>query len=165
MTVETWVANASPLISLAKIDRLDLIAAAGRQVLVPAAVASEIRQGPEGDPARRAIEAGFAAPHAEVAVIPEVLPWSLGRGESAVLSLAHRMGATAVVDDRDARVAATALGIRSIGTLGIVLNARRSGTLAAAAPTILQLRAAGLRLSQSVVSEALWRAFGETIEW
>lgn len=38
---ETWIVNASPLISLAKVGRLDLLRAAEREVLIPAAVAEE----------------------------------------------------------------------------------------------------------------------------
>ena len=53
----TWVVNASPLISLAKIGRLDLLSAAEREVLIPAAVAKEILAGPAGDPASVALVA------------------------------------------------------------------------------------------------------------
>lgn len=165
MANETWVVNSSPLITLAKIDRLDLLAGQGRDLLIPRPVAWEVLQGPESDPARLAIERGFGSRHPETEVLPELVPWSLGRGESAVLSLAREIGATAVVDDRDARVAASALGVRTIGTLGIVLSARRTGQLSLAAPVILQLRDAGLRLSERLVSQALWEAFEETIEW
>jgi predicted nucleic acid-binding protein len=43
--------NASPLISLATIGRLDLLLAADHDVLIPAAVADEILAGPAADPA------------------------------------------------------------------------------------------------------------------
>ena len=39
---DAWVVNASPLIALAKIGRLDLLRAAEREVIIPEAVAKEI---------------------------------------------------------------------------------------------------------------------------
>lgn len=164
MESEIWVVNSSPLISLARIQRLDLLSGSGRRLLVPHAVALEVLQGPEEDPARSSLEGGFAAPYPTVDLDPDLSPWGLGSGESAVLSLARRIGATAVVDDRDARVAANTLGIRTIGTLGVVLDARRAGRIAAAAPVVRLLHDAGLRLSHRVIADALWRAFGERWE-
>jgi len=46
------------------------------------------------------------------ALDPEVVEWSLGAGESAVLSLSRALGALAILDDREARVAARTLGVR-----------------------------------------------------
>ena len=55
---ETWVVNASPVISLAKIGRLDLLRSAEREVLIPTAVAEEILAGRAGDPASVALTEG-----------------------------------------------------------------------------------------------------------
>jgi hypothetical protein len=35
--IETWIANASPVIALAKIERLDLLLVEGRTLLIPEA--------------------------------------------------------------------------------------------------------------------------------
>ena len=43
--------NASPLITLAKVGRLDLLSGPGVQLVIPEAVAEEVLAGPEGDPA------------------------------------------------------------------------------------------------------------------
>ena len=92
---ETWVVNASPLISLAKIGRLDLLRAADRDVLIPAAVAEEILAGPAGDPASVALTARDLPDPVPMASRVEVVEWGLGAGETAVLSLALDRGATA----------------------------------------------------------------------
>ncbi len=55
---DTWIVNASPLISLAKIGHLDLLRSGDREVLIPSAVAEEILSGPAGDPASVALTAG-----------------------------------------------------------------------------------------------------------
>ena len=45
MSDKIWVINASPLILLGKLERLDLIEALARHVMVPAAVVDEIAAG------------------------------------------------------------------------------------------------------------------------
>ncbi len=55
---EIWVSNASPIITLAKVGRLDLFDLA-EQLLIPDAVAQEILAGPADDPARLALERGL----------------------------------------------------------------------------------------------------------
>lgn len=159
-----WVVNASPLITLAKIGRLDLLAAQDRSVIVPQPVLDEILAGPEGDPARLAFEASPPAEIRNAPTDPAVLAWNLGRGETAVLSLARAEGALAVIDDREARVAARVLGLRFTGTLGIVIQAVRAGRETAAAPLVHALRQAGLRLSDEAVADALQRYLDEMWE-
>ena len=161
---EVRVVNASPLITLAKVGRLDLLTRGGRQLVVPTQVTDEVLAGPERDPARLALEGGFGAPFHSTAIDPEVLGWSLGAGESAVLSAARSLGAIAILDDQDARTAARALGIRLTGTLGIVIQSAREGHIASAAQLIRELRDAGLRLDNRVVADALSQSLGETWE-
>lgn len=71
-----------------------------------------------------------------VSIDPEVLGWSLGAGESAVLSAARSLSATAILDDGEARKAARALGIRLTGTLGLVIAGARSGQVSSATHVI-----------------------------
>jgi predicted nucleic acid-binding protein len=158
------VVNASPLITLAKVGRLDLLTSRGQKLLVPQPVADEILQGPPDDPARVALEGGFGVPFELSPVDVDVLGWSLGAGESAVLSIARSASAVAILDDYEARTAARALGLRLTGTLGIVIQAAQEGNLPSAAPLIRKLRAAGLRLNDLTISQSLERLLGETWE-
>ena len=66
------------------------------------------------------------------------------------------------MDDRAARVAAKVMGIRIIGTLGVVLRAHRQGRIRSAVGVIRALRDAGLRLDDDLIREALARTTGET---
>jgi predicted nucleic acid-binding protein len=161
---ETWVVNASPLISLAKIGRLDLLRAAERDLLIPAAVAEEILAGPAGDPASVALTAHDLPDPVPLASRVEVVERGLGAGETAALSLALERGATAVIDDREARAAGRSLGVRLIGTLGVVIRARREGRIPAAAPVIADLRRVGFRLDDSLLRQALRQFVGEDWE-
>lgn len=154
---ETWVVNASPVIALARIGQLRLLEELASQLLLPEAVAAEILAGPDDDPARVAVLSGWASRRAPSQVPDSVTEWGLGAGESAVLAIAFELGATAVVDDAAARVAARALGVPFIGTLGVVIRAKRRGLLPFASSVIVDLRAAGLYLDDETVRATLER--------
>lgn len=82
-----WVVNASPLILLAKVGRIDLLPKLAAELVIPASVADEIRAGPPDDPARNWLVSAAAPrikPDAPIAA--EIASWDLGAGETAVLS-------------------------------------------------------------------------------
>jgi Domain of unknown function (DUF3368) len=66
-----------------------------------------------------------------------------------------------VIDDREARAAARALGVRLIGTLGVVILARWEGRIPAAASVIADLRRAGLHLDDELLQQALRQFVGK----
>ena len=156
-----WVVNASPLISLGRIGRLDLLEAPDRILNVPEAVATEVLAGPATDPARQALEAGFGGKPTTTAVDLRVVEWGIGAGETAVVSQALLAGSTAVLDDGRARAAASVLGVKVIGTLGVVLNARLARRIESAANVLRALRDAGMRLDDATITSALRRTVGE----
>jgi predicted nucleic acid-binding protein len=162
MADESIVVNASPIIALAKIARLDLLMMDDRNLILPEAVAGEILEGPPNDPARKALLSGWGGKPVAVVPDPRVLEWGLGAGETAVLSLAKYREAVAVVDDRAARVACKVLGIRLIGTLGIILRACKRGRLSSSVEALRALRQVGFHLDDDVIIKALKRTTGET---
>jgi len=164
MAESYWVVNASRIIALAKVDRLDLLLSSARTLIIPEAVAEEIRAGPAGDPARTAVSGGFEGIPTPVEIQSDVSAWGLGRGESAVLCLAGQRAAVAILDDRDARRAATTMGISVLGTLGVILRARAEGRIDSASEILKALQRNGLRLNNELVATALRNAFGETWE-
>lgn len=64
-------------------------------------------------------------------------------------------GSVAVLDDLQGRRCALALGIPLLGTLGVVLAARRRGLAPAARPILEALVAHGMYLSAPIVEQAL----------
>ncbi|HKI02552.1 MAG TPA: DUF3368 domain-containing protein [Thermoanaerobaculia bacterium] len=151
------VVNASPLIYLAHADLIELLQVEGPQVHVTRTVAEEIlRRGPQ-DPTAQILENTPWLRQVEpVQPSPKVLSWKLGPGETSVLSwaLVHP-GTVAIVDDLAARRCAEVLGVPFIGTLGLVLRAKRKGLLPAARPVVDKLLVAGMYLSERVLSRAL----------
>ena len=161
---DIWVVNASPVIALAKVGQLHLLHDLCKELLVPEAVVAEILAGPPSDPARRAVEGGWGPTVAANRIAPDLLEWGLGTGETAVLAVAmERRPATAVLDDAAARTCAKALGIQVIGTLGVVLRAKRKAIISSAADVLKALRVAGLRLDDNIIRSAL-EGIGETWE-
>jgi predicted nucleic acid-binding protein len=83
----------------------------------------------------------------------------LDRGEEAVLSwaLAHP-GTVAIMDDRRGRRAAATIGVPVIGTLGLILAAKRRGVIGSARPVVEHLlRTTDWYLSASFREQALAR--------
>lgn len=84
------------------------------------------------------------------------MEWDLGAGESDVISACLQIGsANPVIDDLAGRKCALSLGLRPIGTLGIVIRAHRCGSIEDPRQLLLELRSAGMWLSDAVVEHAL----------
>lgn len=160
---ERWILNASPLILLAHIRQTPLIAALAAEAVVPEAVAAEILAGPATDPARLWIEAGGLLVIATPPPVPELLAWDLGAGETAVLAQAMATpGWMAVLDDAAARKCARSFSIPVLGTLAIIVRARRQGLIPSAAEAIRALQQAGFRIDEQLVRTVLWQTLQET---
>ena len=154
----TWIVNASPLILLGKINRLQLLAALAPALAIPAAVRSEILAGPDPDPAKVWIKSayGSALVMPEVPIPAEILAWDLGAGETAVLALSSsRASSVCVLDDLAARNCAAVFQIPVIGTLGILLKAKVNGLIPRLKPEIEILLTVGSLLSPSLIQQAL----------
>jgi predicted nucleic acid-binding protein len=149
--------NASPLIYLSRAGLIELLKLVGPEIVVPQAVAQELRRRGPDDPAVRALDTN---PWLVVTETPPVSPliqtWDLGPGESAVLAFTHSVpGTLAILDDLAARRCAISLEIPIHGTLGIVLLAKQRGVIPAARPVLDVMRMAGMYLSDAVMNKAL----------
>jgi predicted nucleic acid-binding protein len=150
-----WVVDASPLIFLAKLDRLPALERAADAILVPEAVVAEIQA--LRDAATSALE---EAMHGWlVRVSGASAPEESTRGETAVIELALARDADRVVlDDSLARRRARARGLSVIGTIGILLAAKSRGDLPLVAPEIEKLQAMGFWVSRPLIQSALAKA-------
>ena len=160
-----WIVDTSPLIFLAKLDRLDLLRRSADEVLVPAAVIEEVRA--YSDEASRKIEDALGSWLREEKVegrqVVDVLLADLDFGEAEVIALAHEMSAERIVmDDLDGRRFARRLKLEPIGTLGLLLAARLRGELNPLREEIERLERQGFRASPSLV-EAVLQAAGENV--
>jgi predicted nucleic acid-binding protein len=149
--------NASPLIFLSRAGQLDLLQLAAPELVVPDAVATEILQRGPSDITAQALGNTTWLSVIQTPPAPaSIQAWGLGNGESAVLAWAHAYpGTEAILDDLSARRCAAAHAIPVRGTLGLVLIAKQRGHILAARPVLLQMRQAGMYLSDRVMNQAL----------
>lgn len=153
MRIESVAVNASPIICLCKSGLSEILPALFTNIIVPAAVHKEITA---KDDIAEACRLFFNHNHVKIEreiVIPaSVISWDLGEGESEVLSytLSHP-GFWAVIDDREARKCALTLGCRCLGTVGVILLAKRRGVVSSAKENLVKLQNAGLWLAQDFV--------------
>ena len=85
----------------------------------------------------------------------------MGPGETEVLALALELpDSVAILDDALGRVVAEKLGIRFTGTLGLLLDARKSSQVEAVTPCVDRLQSLGFRLS-SQTRELVLKLAGE----
>jgi predicted nucleic acid-binding protein len=151
------VVNASPLILLARIERLDLLVSLADPLIVPEAVIREIQAGSDRDGTAGQVKDLPSILRVGDRPVPDQIRfWDLGAGESQVLVHGfERPGSEVVLDDLAARRCARGLGLPMIGTLGIVILCRHRGIISAARPVVETLREAGLRLKPALMDEAL----------
>ncbi len=128
----TAVVDASPLIALARVGRLDLLCHVFERVLIPDAVAREIVE--SGSGRQGAIEVADAAWLQKKAIhdtaLARLLRQNLGAGEAEAIVLARETeGAILLMDERRGRAAAERLGLEVTGLVGVLIEARELGLL------------------------------------
>jgi predicted nucleic acid-binding protein len=155
---DALIVNASPLIFLGNAGRLDLLRTADTtRIIVPHEVVDEVMATEHDDRASRALaETEWIERTAAIDIPPSIIEWDLGPGESAVIAVALATpGVRPVIDDLLGRRCALALGLNVMGTLGVVIAAYRRGQIDDLRQVILELRTAGMWLSDAIVDRAL----------
>ena len=141
------------------IGQLSLIPELFRDVLVPKAVWVEVVEQGVGLPGSAELASATWAriveetPQDQMQARFEV---ELDAGEAAAVALAvARKASRLLVDDRAARRVAGQLGIPVIGTLGILVAARRRGLIGQLAPLLSKLRVEGFWMSAELEAAVL----------
>ena len=118
------IADASPLIFLAKVRRLDLIPALlGQDIRVPKSVADEVVALGTDPVEAEVLNAFLRQCRIETVELPRRFASAMSQADNEVLTSAIRIGAEWLLcDDRVTRRMAETEGIRPLGTLGILLR-------------------------------------------
>jgi predicted nucleic acid-binding protein len=150
------VADAGPLIALARIGRIELLRLLYGGAVVPVAVMEELQlasRRPGADALRAARNAGWL----EVMTAPtdvHALKQVLDAGEAEAILLAENIACRfLLIDERRGRAIARHRGIPVVGTAGLLLNAKRKGRLEAVTPELERLSQNGYRLAPALVEE------------
>lgn len=151
------VADSSPLIVLAKIGRLGLLPRLAERVVIPTAVWQEVVMNKPSSLDSREL-AGASWLEVQPVTDAESAGWrdELDLGEAEAIALASRFpGCRLLIDERLGRRAAGRLGVRVIGTLGLLLEAKALGLIPSLRAEIDRLLSVGHFLSESLVQETL----------
>ncbi len=153
------VPDAGPLIYLGGAGQLELLRHLYAEVVVPRIVIEEIVVAGAGLTGAREVAAATWLRIEDVTPDPGLL-LLLDRGEAAAIPLADRLHATLLADDADARAVATDRGIPVIGTLGVLIAAKRRKLVSEIAPVIARMESLGMFVSDRLRKEVL-RIAGE----
>nr|BAL57698.1 hypothetical conserved protein [uncultured Acetothermia bacterium]BAL59382.1 hypothetical conserved protein [Candidatus Acetothermum autotrophicum] len=142
---EPVVTNSTCLISLERIGQLDLLPALFEPVFIPPKVQEEFGS----------MRAWLVEQAPQNAALVMALKQLVDVGEAEAIALAFEQKTTLVLDDRKARQVAKRLGVRIIGTVGILVRAKKQGILASIRPQLEALKNVGFRITPELEQEAL----------
>jgi len=159
------VANSSVLIALSRIGMLELLHRRFPEgVVIPEAVWGEVVEGGKGQPGAKEVSSSQWIKVGEVVdrKLVSLLRMELDQGEAEAIVLAKELGADLVLlDEKAARILAKRLELPVLGTVGILVWAKRAGLIGSLKEQLDILQKEGrFRISLDVYDEAL-RAGGE----
>ena len=139
------ISDSACLIGLERIQALDMLPSIFEPIVIP----PEVQQ-----------EFGIVLPWLHVEVPSNQgfitsLKLMVDDGEAEAIALAYEKGWRVILDDRHARNVAKRLGVAMIGTVGILVKAKRQGHIAAVKPLIEQLETQNFYISKTLKQEAL----------
>jgi predicted nucleic acid-binding protein len=153
------VSNASPLINLARIGKLDLLRQLYGEVTIPSAVWQEVVVEGAGQPGADDLKAATWIKTQAVTnrELVRALQQELDAGEAEAIALALEIGAELLLmDERLGRETAHHLGLRYTGLIGILVEARHKDLVGAVKPELDALRdLAGFRVSDALYTRVL----------
>lgn len=159
------VVNTSPLLALDACNQIELLRLLYGRVLVPKEVNKELSVGKN----RPLLPGGLTAAHRSWIEVVQVthppkasLLAELDSGEAEVITLALELRAsTVLIDERIGWRVAIREGLIPIGSVGIILLAKKKGLIAEVKTQFHEMRSRGIYLSQRVIDAAIIQA-GET---
>ena len=156
------VSDTIPLIGLASIQRFDLLKHLFGEVHISKAVYNEaVVAGRESGGAKREISSAswIKIERVKDYLAVEVLLDELDIGEAETIILAREIEADWVLmDEKKGRRKLTQMGIRKVGTMGILLKAKQVGLLSVIRPEIERLCQQSFSISQGVIEAVLRQA-------
>lgn len=156
------MADTGPIIAFARIDRLGLLEQVSGTLVVPEAVYEDLVVRGAGRPGAAAItRAGWIQQRSvsdRTAV--EKLPPPLHRGEREAIILAEELGAPLLIDEKRGRRVARDRGLRVVGSLAILAEAKRNGFVTQAKPVLDAMLASEYWLDDELIP-AFLREVGE----
>lgn len=152
------VTNTSPLIFLAKIGKLSLLKEVS--LMTTEAVLSEIKKGELKNLAIAEIIQKFLEKHCKVAhaeIEYNLENVNIAKAEKSVIALAKKENAVVLMDERRGRKTAKLLGLKVVGTIGILAEARIKGKISRAEfnRLVISLIKEGFYIDEALLAQLL----------
>lgn len=151
------VSDAGPLIALSRIGKIGILRELFGNVIIPQAVWNEVVASGKGRPGQAEVESSgwIRLWNVSSRTSSELLRERLGAGESEAIVLALESGADLVLmDESRGRSVADAQGLKRIGTIGILILAKKRGLLVAVAPLLFELKKNGFHIDDALFFDA-----------
>jgi predicted nucleic acid-binding protein len=144
---KTIISDTSCLIILTNINEIDLLRRVYEQIVTTKEVAEEYGQMlPEW------IEIKSSTDQFR----QRILALQIDRGEASAIALAiETPHSVVIIDDYKARKVAERLGIEIIGTIGIIIKAKRQGIIESIKPFLKKIKQTDFRISEEIEKRAL----------
>ena len=150
------VSNTTPILSLLKIGKLDLLQKLYGKIKIPNAVYHEIEAGKNRDYYTDITKLSW------IEIIPiqstsaRLYLFDLDDGEAETIILAQEQAADVVIiDDKLGRRYADQINIPITGTIGILLKAKERGLITAVTPLLYELRNKSSWINDSLLTKAI----------
>lgn len=151
------VSNTSPLIVLKRAGATRVLTEIFQEIYIPPAVWAELKVREEeffkGMRQLRIKEVGDR-------LLVEALTLTVDLGEAEAITLALETEALLLIDDLKGRRTARKMGVRVIGSLGVLALAKNRGLIDSVKPYVERLLAEGYYLNKKLIEEFL-KAMGE----
>ena len=150
------VCDSSPLIALAYLGKLQILDRMFREWRVPPAVLAEcsVKDKVFSKLFNSILPHHLKHPH-DLKLV-DILSLQIGRGESESIVLAGELGIHIVlIDDKKGRRFAVLHNLEPVGTIGILLSAKKRGLITLIKPELEKLVESGIHIHQDLIDEAL----------
>jgi len=154
------IADASPLIALARVGGLSWLQQLFTKVMLTDVVLAEVLTGryPATEaPIRQALAAGWLKTIAIPTTDPALPDLDEGEASSIRLALSRNGPALVLIDERSGRAVAQDLGLSVAGTAAVIGMARQRGLISSARQVFAALHASNFRIAPAVIKVVLDR--------
>ncbi len=151
------VSNATPIISLSSVGKLNILKELFQTIIIPEAVYNEIKA--KDSYGCSEVEADFIQPEAIKGIIyRDFLLNQIDLGEAETIILAKEINANSVIiDDNIAYKVAVNSGLNVIRTLSVLLRAKEKGIISEIKPLLDEMISKGRWYSKRVYNDFLQR--------
>lgn len=149
MLEELIISDASPIIALVDIGELELLGKLYQRISITDIVRSEVHA---ELPAWIEVSTGYD--HKQF----QILKLELDPGEASAIALAlENPGSRIILDESKGRSVAKRLGLKVVGTIGVIIKAKEQGIIKSGKDILEKLEKHGFWLSEHLKSQVLAR--------